>query len=113
MTLHVLTIPHDAVRDFRFMFASLVVYVCVSRVGQRPGPMEAQGMDVAVDWTRSTPHLLFVIDVMVLHTLVLCLIFRECSTLLEHGQLCAFVIFSCSWCAVFGSCGLGSGAKNF
>ena len=95
------------------MFASLVVYICVSRVGQCPGPMEAQGMDVAVDWTRSTPHLLFGIDVMVLHALALCLIFLECSTLLEHGQLCAFVIFSCTWCAVLGLFGLEYGAKNF
>jgi len=35
-------------------------------------------MDVAVDWTRSTPHLLFPIYVMVLHALVACLIFIVC-----------------------------------
>ena len=56
-------------------------------------------MDVDVDWTRSTPHLLFVIYVMVLHTIVACLIFfvcrhadtQQCGTMLACRPMLPYV----------------------
>ena len=51
------------------LYHLLCTYASAGRAGA-PGPMEAKGMDVDVDWTCSTPHLLCVIYVMVLHTLV-------------------------------------------
>ena len=56
-------------------------------------------MDVDVHWTRSTPHLPFVIYVMVLHTLAAWLIFlarrraatQQCGTMLACRPMLPYV----------------------